>query len=39
MFEKEAEEYREKEKNKGYYWVTQEMEQMAEAEQFLKESE
>ena len=27
MFEKEAEEYREKEKNKGYYWVTQEMEQ------------
>ena len=27
MFEKEAEEYREKEKDKGYYWVTQEMEQ------------
>ena len=25
--EKEAEEYREKEKDKGYYWVTQEMEQ------------
>ena len=27
MFEKAAEEYREKEKDKGYYWVTQEMEQ------------
>lgn len=27
MFEKEAEEYLEKEKDKGYYWVTQEMEQ------------
>jgi hypothetical protein len=27
MFEKEAEEYREKKKNEGYYWVTQEMEQ------------
>ena len=37
MFEKEAEEYREKEKDKGYYWVTQEMEQ-SELDTIIDES-
>ena len=37
MFEKESEEYREKEKDKGYYWVTQEMEQ-SELDTIIDES-
>ena len=37
MFEKEAEEYRDKEKDKGYYWVTQEMEQ-SELDTIIDES-